>query len=455
MGQQAVDQRSSETELASFVSGLSYESIPDEGVRLAERCFVDTVGVTIAGAVGEAGSTAAAAVDQTSSDDGVRLVGRDATASVTDAAFVNGTAGHGLDFDDVSSGMQGHPSVTMVPALLAVGESEDATGEELLTAFVAGFETQCYLSGPLNPDHYERGWHATATLGTFGATAAVTNLLGLSEREIRHALCVAASFPAGLKRNFGTTTKPIHAGAAARSGVTAARAAANGATGDERAIDGQKGFFELYSGPDGPDLEERYDLGERWAIVDDGVGVKKYPCCYFTHSGIASAEELAATHDIEPTTIESVGVTLSQGAADALHHANPDTGLEGKFSIQYTLANMIARGRVGLAAFDDENVDDEVVQMVRERITATVDSDLPYGSHRTTVSIETADGDEYENVLEEPPGTHENPLSNEELREKYLMCATRAFDRERAVETYDRLDDLRNESDTADLAHRL
>lgn len=455
MATQSANHRSSEADLASFVSELSFDDCPTEGIRLAERCFVDTVGVTLAGAADDAGTTVANSVGRTAASDGVRLIGRDESASETDAALVNGTAGHGLDFDDVSSGMQGHPSVTMVPALLAVGQVESVTGRDLLTAFVAGFETQCYLSGPINPDHYEEGWHATATLGTFGAAAAVANLLRLDERETRHALSIAASLPAGLKRNFGTTTKPIHAGVAARSGVTAARAAAEGATGDADAIDGEKGFFDLYSGPDGAEYGERYALGEWWAIVEEGVGIKKYPCCYFTHTGIASAAELADTHDISHEDVESVEIVLSQGAADALHHADPETGLEGKFSIQYTVASAIARDRVGLAAFDDENVDDGGVQAVREQVTAVVDPDLPYGSHRSTVTIETTDGNAYANTLEEPPGTHENPLSDEELREKFCMCAERAFDRDRGEKLYDRLDDLRTESDVADLVRSM
>jgi len=277
----------------------------------------------------------------------------------------------------------------------------------------------------------------------------------LDERKTRHALSIAASLPAGLKRNFGTTTKPIHAGAAARSGVTAARAAAEGATGDADAIDGEKGFFDLYSGPDGAEYGERYALDERWAIREKGVGVKKYPCCYFTHTGIASAEILTDEHDISPGDVEAVEIVLSQGAADALHHVDPDTGLEGKFSIQYAVASAIARDRVGLAAFDDKNVDDEPVQAVRKRVTAVVDSDLRYCSHRSTVTIETTDGNTYTNVLEEPPGTHGNPLSDEELREKFHMCAERAFDRNRAEEIYKRLDDLRTESDVAELVRTM
>lgn len=451
MATDTIDQRSVGTELAAFVSELSFADVPAEAVRLAERCFVDTTGVAIAGAAEGAGAITAATVSETDGPESVSLLGHDGRASITDAAYVNGTAAHGLDFDDVSHGMRGHPSVTMVPALLGMGQAESASGTDLLTAFVAGFETQCYLSGPINPDHYEVGWHSTATLGTFGTAAAAANLLELDEAETRNALSIAASLPAGLKRNFGSTTKPIHAGAAARSGVSAALAAAEGATGDERAIDGDRGFFDLYSGPDGPNHEDRHTLGEYWALLEDGVQVKKYPCCNFTHTSITLASTIADEHAIDPQDVESVEVVFSQGAADALHHADPDTGLEAKFSLEYTVASAIARDRVGLSAFDDENVDDPSVQAVRERVSKSVDPDLHYGSHRATVTVRTTAGDVFEETREEPPGTVEEPLSDAELREKFRMCATRVFERARADDLYDRLDSLRDESDVSGL----
>lgn len=450
-----VDQRSFGAELAAFVSELTFANIPSEAVRLAERCFVDTTGVAIAGAAEGAGDIAAATVSKTDGPEHVSLLGHDGQASTTDAAYINGTAAHGLDFDDVSHGMRGHPSVTMVPALLGIGQAESASGSDLLTAFVAGFETQCFLSGPINPDHYEVGWHSTSTLGTFGTAAAVANLLDLDEAATQNALSIAASLPAGLKSNFGSTTKPIHAGAAARSGVSAALAAAEGATGDEHAIDGERGFFELYSGPDGPNYEDQYALGEYWALLQDGVQVKKYPCCNFTHTSITLASMLADEHDIEPKDVESVEVVFSQGAADALHHEDPDTGLEAKFSLEYTVASAITRDRVGLSAFDDENVDDPLVQMVRERVSKSVDSDLHYGSHQAAVTVRTTDGNEFVETRAEPPGTVEEPLSNAELQEKFRMGVTRVFDRAQADKLYDRLDSLRDESDVSELVRSM
>lgn len=437
-------------ELASFIADLEYGDIPEEGVRLAERCFVDTVAVTVAGAVEGAGDTAARVTKTAGTAGPARLFCHESDATLPDAAFVNGTAGHGLDFDDVGDGMSGHPSVTMVAPILAVGEAENASGEDLLAAFVAGFETQCYVAGPILPDHYEVGWHATATMGTFGAAAAIAHLLGADETEARHAINIAASMPAGLKRNFGTMTKPMHAGQAARSGVTAALLAVEGFTADPKAIIGEKGFYDLYGGVE-PDLDELFELGERWAIVEDGVGVKKYPCCYFTHSSIEAASSLAAEHDIAPEDVASVQVVSSPGAGDALHHADPETGLQGKFSMQYTVASGIARDRVGLAAFDDENVADPDVQLVREKVSFDVDESLPYGSHQTTVTIETTDGDTYVRSLEEPPGTHDDPLSEDELEEKFEMCAERALPDDVARDLYAGLNDLRTVEDTADL----
>lgn len=447
--------RSTPERIAAFIAELSVTDIPDEALRLAERCFVDTIGVTLAGSVEGAGEIAAtSSVSMGSGEGPAKILGHEAHASIADAAFVNGTAGHGLDFDDVSPGMSGHPSVTMVPAILAATSILDSSGRDLLTAFIAGFETQCYLAKPMIPNHYEAGWHATATIGTFGSAAATAKLLDLSTEQTQHALNIAASMPAGLKRNFGSTTKPIHAGQAARSGVTAAFLASEGATADPNAITESRGFYELYDGPTGG-VDEPFRLGEQWAILEDGVHVKKYPCCYFTHTGITAASRLVEEHDITPESVESVSVIASQGAEDALHHEDPQTGLEGKFSMHYTVASAIVRDRVGLEAFADENVLDPDVQSVREVVSMSVDDSLPYGSHRTTVTIDTSAGDSHTLTLEEPPGTHQDPLTNEELREKYVMCATQVYDEARATTQYETLDGLRSEQEVHSLIDML
>lgn len=431
-------------EIASFVSDLSYEDLPTNAVRIAERCFVDTVGVTLAGAVEGAGKIAATTMAAAGEVEGpATVLGQETTASVPGAAFVNGTAGHGLDFDDVSDGVNGHPSVTLVAPTLAVAEATDASGPDVLAAFTAGFEAECYLTAPISPDHYEAGWHATSTIGTFGAAAATAYLLGLNEEKTAHTLNIAASMPAGLKRNFGTMTKPMHAGQAARSGVTAAYLAAEGFTADHDAIAGQKGFFDLYGGTDDPNFGASHSLNDEWAIVEYGVGVKKYPCCYFTHTGITAAAQLVDEHGITPDEVAAVTVVASKGASDALVHKNPETGLEGKFSMHYSIASAIARDRVDLTTFDDENVDNSTVQAIREKITFEANPNLSYGSYHTEVTMETIDGESHSNVLEEPPGTHDNPLSDDELHEKFLMCADRAVSRDRGDRLYSALNELR------------
>jgi 2-methylcitrate dehydratase PrpD len=440
----AMTRQNSDIELASFISELTFDELPADAVRAAERAVVDTVGVTLPGALEGAGKVAGR-VAESLGDGSITLFGDHGTASLTDAAFANATAGHGLDYDDVTWGVW-HPSVPMVAPILSVAERERCSGRDAITAYVAGYETQVYLASILLPAHYERGWHATATFGTFGATAAVASLLGLDREQTRHALNAAASMPAGLKRNFGTMTKPMHAGQAARSGVTAGVLAAEGFTSAAGSIDGERGFCDLYSGDETPALEERPHLGERWELVEEGIQVKKYPCCYFTHPAIAATQAIADAESLTSDAVDSVTVIGSQGAADALHYSDPDTGLEAKFSMEYTVACGVARDRVGLAAFDDENVDDPTVQAVRERVSFEVDPESGYNPYETTVRIRTTDGQEFERVQDKPPGTPENPLSDTELEEKFLGCVQRAG-HSNGEELYERLDDLRQSAE--------
>ena len=437
--------------LGAFISELAFENVPDAAVRLAERCFVDTVGVTLAGAMEGAGATAAAIAEGGSTT----LFGRKNTATLADAALVNGTAGHGLDFDDVSWGMDGHPSVTLVAPALTVGERVDATGRELLTAFVAGFETECALAAPISPGHYERGWHPTATFGTFGAAAVTASLLDFDERATQHALDIAASMPAGLKRNFGTMTKPLHVGQAIRSGITAGLLADEGFTADSAAIAGSDGFWDLYAGVDGVDRDINYGLGNRWAILEDGVHVKKYPCCYFTHTSIANVIDLVTEFDIAPDEVERIEIYASRGAVDALPHEDPTMGLEAKFSMPHTVAWAVLHRRVGLAAFEESALDESAVDALRDRVSLRVDSELHYDAHESRMLLETTCGDVYERVRENPPGTHEDPLPLEELRAKYEMCAERALEPDAVDDSWAALDDLRSQPSTQALVNTL
>jgi len=418
---------SPETTLSEFVTTLDYDDIPADARETVQRAFLDTVGVTLAGAHDDAGATAFS-TDGVTPDDAPTILGLTDDRPPTQRALHTGTASHALDYDDLAWAMDGHPSVTLVPPILALATETDATGRDLITAFAAGFELECALAAPISPDHYEDGWHATATFGALGATAAAASLLDLTADQTEHALNTAASTPAGLKRNFGSMTKPLHAGLCARSGVTAARLAREGFTADPTAISGDRGFWDLY----GPTVRDEFTFEpDVWTLEERGIHVKYYPCCYFTHTSIAGTAALVDDHDIDPDDIERIHVRVAQGAADALHHADPDTGLEAKFSMEYTVASAAVRDRVGLSAFDDNAIDDPAVQRVRERVDFEVDDDLHYDSHEASVRIDTA-ANTYERHQENPPGTHENPLTDAELRAKFDECARRAVSAETA-----------------------
>ncbi|MFC6993445.1 MmgE/PrpD family protein [Haladaptatus sp. GCM10025707] len=435
--------------LASFVTRLTYEQVPKESVETVERAFVDTVGVTLAGAVADAGKRAIAIAQPVTADDGgVTLLGTGQQAALTDAVLANGTAGHALDFDDLSWAMDGHPSVPLVAPALALAEQLDASGKDVITAFAAGFEAECYIAEPVSPAHYEQGWHPTATFGTFGAAATAAHLLGLDAEATERALNIAASMPSGLKRNFGSMTKPLHAGLAGRSGVTAARLAAEGFTADDAAISGARGFWDRYG--DGA-TRVADPPGDPWRLVETGISIKAYPCCYFTHTSIAAAQQLVEDHAIVPADVERIRTVTSRGAGDALVHPIPETELEAKFSMEYALACGVASDRIGLATFEPATIRDPTIQQVRERAVFEVDESLPYKSNLATVTLTTTAGETYEATLEEPPGTPNNPLTEAELRAKFVDCATRAVEESVAADTFERLLSLRDQASVRDI----
>ncbi len=429
--------------LATFVSSLSYDDLSEEDVRLTERAFVDTCGVVISG-MNEAST--GTAIETLAEPGATPLWGLERETTSTEAALVHGVAGHSQDYDDVSWGMSGHPSVTMIPAIFALATDGDIDGQRAIEAYVTGLEAQCFISAAINPSHYREGWHSTATLGTFGAAAAAAKALDLGVEATRNALGIAASRAAGLKSNFGTMTKPLHVGAAAREGVTAARLASGGFTASADAIDGEKGFLELYAGDDPISLSELPELNEPTALAEYGLNVKKYPCCYYTHTSIHAAERLAAENGVEPGSVESIHVVTSPGPADALHYPDPDTGLEGKFSMEYTVASAVARDHVGVEAFEDGAIDDPDVQYVRERVEWEVDETREYNDTTVEMRMETEDGT-YTRVQDVPPGDPSNPLSDEELEAKFRRCANRVLEAEAVDRTHEQLDSLRSVED--------
>ena len=409
--------------LARFVAET--ETVPDDTLHQAKRCLLDTLGVALAGSREESARAVAAwLADQDGRPEAV-VLGRALRLPAADAALANGTAAHALDFDDVSLPMRGHPSAPLLPAVLALGEASGSSGRDILTAFVLGFEVEAKLGRAIGGPHYALGWHATSTLGTLGAAAACARLLRLDAGRTQMALGIAASLASGLQQNFGSMTKPLHAGWAARSGVVAAQLAARGFSADARALDGPSGFLRAMSGGAEPDLTPLDALGEPLEIVSPGVGVKLYPCCYATHRAIDAALELRAGNGIAPGDVAGVRVEVNRGGLMPLRAQPPVTGLEGKFSLEYCLAAALIDGAVGLDAFSDEAVRRPAARDLVSRVRIEEGAqagEFPIGGY-AEVRIALRDGVEYGARVYVPRGDPSRPLVWEELAAKFRDCA--------------------------------
>jgi 2-methylcitrate dehydratase PrpD len=346
------------------------------------------------------------------------------------AALLNGMAGHALDYDDVTDPLSGHPSVALVPALLAVAEHVGASGEELLAAYVVGFEVACAVAAglPIRP-HYAKGWHSTATVGVLAATAGVCRLLHASVDTTRHALGIAASMASGSQQNFGTMTKPLHPGLSGWSAVMAGRLAENGCTADTSQLEARLGYFALYGTE--PDISAVHDrLARPWALLQDGVNVKKYPCCYNTHRTADAALHLQTKLAGDLDGIDAIRVTLEPGGFQPLIRHRPVTGLEGKFSVEYVIAAALIDGHLLLETFTDEAVLRPLAQRLIQKVTFAEEAVPPFGSpswEQAYAALEVSHhGQPLRERVDVPRGHARKPLSPAELEAKFRDCVANA-----------------------------
>jgi len=438
--------------LAEFVTKSRWEDCPAEAVDIARRAILDCLGVMLAGSIEPAARIVAEVARAEGGSPLATVVGTPLRTGTVWAALANGTAAHALDFDDTNFAMLGHPSAPVLSAALAAGELTMADGRALVHAFLLGFEVETTMASVMNPPHYEKGFHATGTLGTMGAAAAAARLLGLDAAQTRAALAVAASQASGLKENFGTMTKPFHAGHAARSGVLSALLARDGFTASEQAIEGPQGYFAVLSA--GKRDEQVLDsLGAPWKILETGVAVKPYPSCACTHSIIDSALELQRTHRIRPEQVAQVTVGVNAAVPRILIHSNPRSGLEAKFSGEFSAAAALCDGRVGIATFRDDKTDDPIIRELMTRVRLVVDPEIPGDLERhmwTRVTVRLRDGREVAIAPRPVPGHPGLPLSMDQLREKFMDCARIVLPEDRAdsvrqmVEQLDGCPDLRS-----------
>jgi 2-methylcitrate dehydratase PrpD len=438
--------------IAEFVAKSRWEDCPAEAVDAARRAILDCLGVMLAGSIEPAARIVTAIARAEGGAPLATVVGVPLLPRAVWAALANGTAAHALDFDDTNFAMMGHPSAPVLSAALAAGELALADGRTLVHAFLLGFEVETTMAEVMNPPHYEKGFHATGTLGTMGAAVAAARLLGLDAEQTRTALAIAASQAAGLKENFGTMTKPFHAGHAARSGVLSALLAREGFSASEQAIEGPQGYFAVL-GAGKRDERALESLGAPWKILKTGVAVKPYPSCACTHSIIDSALELRRTHNITPGQVAEVTVGVNAAVPRILIHSKPRNGLEAKFSSEFSAAAALCEGRVGIATFRDDKTEDPAIAGLMKRVRMVVDPAIPGDLERhmwTRVTVRLHDGREVAIAPRPVPGHPGTPLSMDQLREKFRDCARTVLPEHRVesvrqmVEGLDGCPDLRS-----------
>jgi 2-methylcitrate dehydratase PrpD len=442
--------------LACFIVDTRTGDMPDSVLSAAQNAVIDTLAVALADSREPVAEIAACWAEETRAAPQAALWGRNVRTSVADAAFANGIASHALDFDDTHPGTRGHSSAALVPAVLAVGELAEASGKDVLAAYALALEVGAKIGRALGPGHLERGWHPTATVGTLAATAAAARLWRLDVPAVRRAWAIAASEASGLMRNFGTMTKPFHAGNAARAGVMAAWMARAGMTADESIFDGKKGFLDAYRGQDGQAMEDMLEaLGKTWELLDPGNYVKRWPCCYSSHRAVGGLQAMLEQHRVETGDVTQVSIGFLPGADTALVSTNPQTGLEGKFSVEYTVAALLSDRELKLETYTDAMVQRPAVRELMAKVRRyRIPNEKTYSgiAGYTDLSLETRRG-RCDMRVERVPGSAAWPMTEADRAAKFMDCATRVLAQSAAEKLLRLCQSLKSMPDVRALLH--
>ena len=423
--------------IAAFVAETRADDIPPEMYQHARVAFMDWLAVTLGGKDDPLVDKLIFYTDKLGGAAQATIIGRRGMKkSIADAALINGAASHALDYDDTLVSFLGHPSVTLFPALLALSEWREENGRDFLTAYLIGLQAGSVVGACASLDHYMAGWHATSTLGHIAAAAGCARLLGLGRQQTRYALGIGATQSSGLKRVFGTMCKPFHAGRASQSGLMAAMLAADGFTSAEDILEGPQGFFQALKGTINKDAVEL--LGFGWDVVN--LSQKYHASCHATHSPLEAA--LAAVSEAG-LTLDRIGAITVHSSALALGAAgkmDPQTGLEGKFSIPFCVANALVTGVTGDQAFTDERVHDPRIRELMKKIT--VSQDAGKAALEATVVVEDTDGgrtERFSDILQQIPPLE---LKETRVRQKFLDLCEPVLGKDRAARVAEEIDNL-------------
>jgi len=421
-------------EVAAFVVETGFDALTPELLELGRKSILDGIGLALSGSVAESGRIIQRYLSSQGLSGNATVIGTSMKVPPRFAAFANGIGVHADDFDDTQLavgadrvyGLLTHPTAPCLPAALAVSEALDLPGEALTLAYHVGVEVETKVSEAMSPRHYQHGFHSTATCGTLASAAATAKLYGLAAEPTRRALAIAASQSAGLRENFGTMTKPFHAGRSAESGVLACDLAKEAFTATDRILEAPRGFFQAHGG--GYDLEAiQGKLGQPWTFVQPGVSIKPHPSGSLTHPGMTRMLELILEHDIDPDSVVRVDVGTNHNMPNALIHHQPRTELQAKFSMEFCIAILLLERRAGLSEFTDEVVNRPDVRRMMERVHFDVHPEAEaagYDKMTTILELELADGRRIGGRADFGKGSPANPMSYDEVAEKFRECAS-------------------------------
>jgi 2-methylcitrate dehydratase PrpD len=410
--------------LGAFVAAPGFDAVPQDVLPTVRNGFIDTLACLLSGRQEPVTRAALALASERSALNQSSVLLGSRKLGAMDAAFVNAVSGHALDYDDMA--LNGHPSVVLVPALLAAGECTQPSDQLLLRSYLVGYEVWAELMGREPDSLHNKGWHPTSVLGTVAVAAAVAHMEGLSASQASHALGMAASMASGLMGNFGSMTKPLHAGWAASHGIEAVRLARLGVTASGHALEGANGYLAAFS-PKGNANRGPWTAPADLRIRHNGLSIKKYPVCYASHRVIDGVLELRRAHGIPASDVLRVVPTLSDINARVLHAHHPQTALEGKFSMEFAAAMALCEGAVGLHQVTDTQVQRDDVQALMQKVhIETVPPGCPvepgFALHDRVV-IELQDGTKLDSgPIRFASGHAQRALSATDIHTKFMGC---------------------------------
>ncbi len=432
--------------IAGYVTGADIEDFPPDAIEAAKGAIMDCLACMLAGSQEPLADILCRYIVAEGAAPVASVVGRGFRTTAANAALVNGAMAHALDYDDITQITKTHPTAVLLPAALAAAEESGASGRDMLLGYMSGFEVACAVGEALSEAYYDDlGWHPTGPLGAVGSAAAASKIMALDPEQTAMAVSLAASQASGLRQNFGTMTKPFHAGDAARAGVVSAKLVKEGFTSSDDALEGRFGFIRAFSGGQGFDSQQVVEnLGNKLYLVESGIEIKKYPCCGSAHLALDATFDLLSQGTIDPAAVERIDVTVDFDPPRSLIHSRPVSSLEGKFSMQYCLAAALLDRRVGLQSFTDDQVMRPEAQAMIPRIEMrriAGNEGMPSwteGYHQ--VDVQMKDGSTLRQQAHRANSGALRGVTMDDIRSKFRDCASQTLSEATTAEVLSRLD---------------